>query len=90
MPAATIDGNYWRYDETGQQLVSDQTGEAFRLGDDVEVRLVEAIPVAGMLRFEILSDGRRLSASERKSLRTRKPGGQRANTRRRAAIKRRK
>lgn len=44
IPAASIDENYWRYDEIGQQLVSDRTGEAFRLGDDVEVRLVEAIP----------------------------------------------
>jgi ribonuclease R len=28
-----------------------------RLGDVVEVRLVEAAPVAGALRFELLSDG---------------------------------
>ena len=35
-----------------------RTGETFRLGDTVEVQLVEAAPVAGALRFEILSEGR--------------------------------
>jgi ribonuclease R len=30
---------------------------AYRLGDLVEVRLVEAIPTAGALRFEMLSEG---------------------------------
>jgi ribonuclease R len=29
-----------------------------RLGDVVDVRLVEAAPVAGALRFELLSDGK--------------------------------
>ena len=30
----------------------------FRLGDKVEVKLVEANPAAGALRFDMLSDGR--------------------------------
>jgi len=34
------------------------SGEAHRLGDKVTVRLVEAVPVAGALRFELLSEGR--------------------------------
>ncbi|MCC0052526.1 MAG: ribonuclease R [Rhodobiaceae bacterium] len=90
VPAGSIDGNYWRYDETGQQLVSDATGEAFRLGDDVEVRLVEAIPVAGMLRFEILSDGRKLPAAERRKLRERAHREPRITRRRRAAVRSRR
>jgi ribonuclease R len=36
----------------------DDTGETYRLGDKVEVKLVEAAPVAGALRFEILTKGR--------------------------------
>ena len=39
-------------------LVGEDTGLAYRLGDPVEVRLVEAIPAAGALRFEMLSEGR--------------------------------
>jgi len=35
------------------------------LGDDVEVKLVEAIPTAGALRFEMLSEARRGSATAR-------------------------
>jgi len=39
-------------------LIGDRTGETHRLGDRVSVRLVEAAPVAGALRFELLSSGR--------------------------------
>ena len=38
---------------------------AFRLGDPVEVRLVEAIPTAGALRFEMLSEGRSTGRDQR-------------------------
>jgi len=44
-------------------LVGDRTGSMYRLGDDAEVRLVEAIPSAGALRFEMLSDPRRGSGT---------------------------
>jgi len=58
IPAATIGQDYYRYDEGTHALVGDRTGETFRLGDEVEVKLVEAAPVAGALRFEIVSEGR--------------------------------
>jgi ribonuclease R len=63
VPAATIGDDYYRHDETAHALVGDRTGEAYRLGDEVRVRLVEAIPMAGALRFEMLSEGRRLDTS---------------------------
>ncbi|MGB8525258.1 MAG: hypothetical protein WCD75_00110, partial [Rhodoplanes sp.] len=50
--------DYFRYQEAQHALVGDVSGEAYRLGDAVTVRLVEAAPVAGALRFEILSEGR--------------------------------
>jgi ribonuclease R len=58
VPAATIGADYYRFDEGRHALVGDRTGETYRLGDPVEVRLVEAAPVAGALRFELLSEGR--------------------------------
>ena len=58
VPAATIGADYFRHDEARHALVGDRTGETYRLGDPVEVRLVEAAAVAGALRFEILSEGR--------------------------------
>jgi len=57
--ASTIGGDYYRYEEGLQALVGTRTGETWRLGDTVTVRLVEAAPVAGALRFELMSDGRR-------------------------------
>ena len=59
VPAATIGSDYYRHHEDAHALIGDRTGETYRLGDDVNVRLVEAIPTAGALRFEILSEGKR-------------------------------
>jgi ribonuclease R len=63
--ASTLGGEYWRHDESSHALVGDRSGGLYRLGDDVEVRLVEAIPTAGALRFEMLSEPRRDSAATR-------------------------
>jgi ribonuclease R len=58
VPASSIGHEYFFHDEARQALVGEDTGLAYRLGDPVEVRLVEAIPTAGALRFEMLSEGR--------------------------------
>jgi ribonuclease R len=58
IPARTLGSDYFRYREAEHALVGDATGEMHRLGDPVKVRLVEAVPVAGALRFELLSEGR--------------------------------
>ncbi len=60
IPASTIGTDYYVHDEAQHALIGERTGEGFRLGDEVEVRLVEAAPVAGALRFEILSKGRKM------------------------------
>ena len=58
VPARTIGDEYFRFDEKGHAMVGSRSGESYRLGDPVTVKLVEAAPVAGALRFEILSEGR--------------------------------
>ena len=58
VPARTIGDEYFRYHEDRHALIGDRSGETHRLGDRVTVRLVEAAPVAGALRFELLSEGR--------------------------------
>ncbi|QCK88866.1 ribonuclease R [Phreatobacter aquaticus] len=58
VPAASIGGDYFRYEESQRALIGNRTGETYRLGDTVSVKLVEAAPVAGALRFELMSDGR--------------------------------
>ena len=63
VPAASLGADYYAYEEGLQALVGQGTGEAWRLGDMVEVKLIEAAPVAGALRFEMLSEGRILNGS---------------------------
>ena len=59
VPARTIGDEYFRFDERAHAMVGKHSGETYRLGDGVTVKLVEAAPVAGALRFELLSEGRR-------------------------------
>ena len=49
-----------------------------RLGDSVEVRLVEAAPLAGALRFELLSEGSVVPRSKRPEEKPKGRTGQRA------------
>jgi ribonuclease R len=65
VPARTIGNEYFRFEETARSMVGNRSGETYRLGDAVTVKLVEAAPVAGALRFEILSDGRQGRPSRR-------------------------
>ncbi|WP_082836959.1 ribonuclease R [Labrenzia sp. OB1] len=58
VPASTIGLDYYRYDEGSHALIGDKTGETYQLGDQVEVRLVDAAPFAGSLTFELISHGR--------------------------------
>ena len=59
VPVASLVGDFYHHDEVHHALVGKRTGETFSLGTDVEVRLVEAIPSAGALRFEMLSEGKK-------------------------------
>ncbi|MGE0566126.1 MAG: ribonuclease R [Pseudolabrys sp.] len=58
VPARFIGNDYFQFDEAGRAMRGRSSGESYRLGDPVTVKLVEAAPVAGALRFELLSEGR--------------------------------
>jgi ribonuclease R len=86
VPARTIGAEYFRYQEHRRALVGDSSGETYRLGDRVTVKLVEAAPVAGALRFEVMSEGRYEARRDTRKSRTmgahksipkRKPGSKR-------------
>lgn len=65
IPLSSLGADYFRHDEAGQRVVGERTGETHTLGDQVEVRLVEAVPLAGALRFELLSEGTYLGTRSR-------------------------
>jgi ribonuclease R len=56
VPIASLGNDYFDHDEAAHSLVGRFTGAIYRLGDPVEVRLLEAAPVTGGLRFELLSE----------------------------------
>ncbi|MDP4021357.1 ribonuclease R [Methylobacterium sp. NEAU 140] len=76
VPVSQLGADYFRHEEGRHALVGERTGETFRLGDPVEVRLVEAAPVAGALRFELLSEGRTRAGARPGKAPGKKPGGQ--------------
>ncbi len=57
VPISLLSDEYFIFDENRHALVGEQTGSTYQLGQNVEVRLAEAAPVSGALRFEMLSEG---------------------------------
>jgi ribonuclease R len=53
VPAAILGNEYYRYDEAARALVGAETGETYRVGQHLELKLVEANPASGALRFEL-------------------------------------
>jgi ribonuclease R len=51
--AKDLGREYFRYDEAARQLVGDETGETYRMGQRLTLRLAEANPISGSLRFEL-------------------------------------
>jgi ribonuclease R len=59
IPISSLGNDYYHHVEAAHALVGARTGTGYRLGDRVEVRLLEAIPSAGALRFEMLTQPER-------------------------------
>ncbi|MBL4645040.1 MAG: ribonuclease R [Rhizobiales bacterium] len=75
IPASKLGWDYFIYDEDQHSLIGEKSGERYRIGDQVEVKLVEAAPMAGALRFEMLSEGTKgkpLKRSTRSSMHNRR------------------
>ncbi|MDF1607090.1 ribonuclease R [Hoeflea sp. YIM 152468] len=84
IPVSTLGLDYYHYDEAHQALTGEKTGLGYRLGDSVEIKIVEVIPLAGSMRFEMLSEGQKMPTGTRsfhKSGRARKGGPKKPGTR---------
>ncbi len=73
VPISTIGEDFYEYHEAHHRLVGRTTGETFRLGDAVEVRLVEALPYAGSLRLELIREAPRAGRGARRRQAGRRP-----------------
>jgi ribonuclease R len=83
--AKDLGREYFRYDEAARQLVGDETGETYRTGQRLTLRLAEANPVSGSLRFELAegSYGRSPSPPRRDRVRRGRPPNIRHDNRKR-------
>ncbi|QPQ56024.1 VacB/RNase II family 3'-5' exoribonuclease [Allosphingosinicella flava] len=57
VPVSTLGTDYFRYDEASQTLTGDETGEQYAPGQRLKLRLAEADPVSGALRFALPEGG---------------------------------
>jgi ribonuclease R len=57
VPVSTLGTEYFRYEEASQTLVGEDSEQSYAPGQRLKLRLVEANPVSGGLRFEIPDGG---------------------------------
>ena len=57
IPISLLGDEYFIFDDTVHAVIGESTGQQYQMGQRVEVKLVEAAPVAGALRFEMISEG---------------------------------
>jgi len=57
VPISSLPSDFYDHDERGHALVGRRWGRLFRLGAEVEVRLLAATPLTGGMTFEIVSGG---------------------------------
>jgi len=53
IPTRSLGFEYFRHDERKHALIGERSGTAYKMGDKLTVRLMEAAPLTGGLRFEL-------------------------------------
>ncbi len=89
IPVSSLGDDYYIHDETAHAMAGRRSGKGYRLGDAVEVRLAEVVPLAGSIRFEMLSEPQPMPASVR-SFHKGKPARNGARARGRAGPRKRR
>jgi ribonuclease R len=72
--AKDLGTEYFRFDESAKALIGDDSGEAYRIGQRLTLRLAEANPVSGSLRFELPEGSYGRASSPQRRDRTRGTG----------------
>ena len=82
MPVRDLGGEYFRFDEASRTLIGDHSGTVYASGQKLPLRLAEANPVSGALRFEMVEGrGARPERDDRPAKRVIKHRGRPANIR---------
>jgi ribonuclease R len=66
VPVSTLGDDYYRFDEAARTLTGDTTGTVYAAGQTMQLRLAEASPISGALRFELPDGGSNGGATQRK------------------------
>jgi ribonuclease R len=53
VPISSLGREYFRHDEAAQALVGEQSGTTYRIGDQLQLKLAQANPLTGALKFEV-------------------------------------
>ncbi len=53
VPASILGNEYFRFDEAARALIGEETGEMYRQGQLIDLKLAEANPASGALRFQL-------------------------------------
>ena len=75
VPIGSISDEYLIYDASSHSITGENSGLAFQLGQVVEVKLIEAAPIAGALLFEMISEGSKSDKLPRSKKTNSKRGG---------------
>ncbi len=73
VPVSTLGAEHFRFDQAHLTLTGEETGEQFRVGQHIDLRLVEANPISGALRFELPEGANHLPMRRDRKDRTRRP-----------------
>jgi ribonuclease R len=63
IPISTLGSDYYIFDESARALFGEKSKRGYQLADTVDVKLVEVLPLAGAMRFEMLSEPKPLPGS---------------------------
>jgi ribonuclease R len=77
VPVSTLGTEYFRYDEKTHALIGEESGDAYTIGQRLKLRLVEANPVNGSLRFELVEGASHLPMRRGAPGKDRRPSGRR-------------
>lgn len=75
VPVSTLGAEHFRFDEGAKALIGETSGETYRIGQHIELRLAEANPISGALRFELAEGASHLPMRRDKMHRGRPIGG---------------